>query len=92
MHYRTLISPWTDRSGRFSLLKTGIFVLVCIPALLIAIAFWRHALGPLPYKEALHQVGDPSLEIIANAWKLTRLLAEADKGISRNALASGLGG
>ena len=73
MHYRTLISPWTDRSGRFSLLKTGIFVLVCIPALLIAIAFWRHALGPLPYKEALHQVGDWTVRFLIATLALTPL-------------------
>ena len=39
MPYQKLLSPWTDRAGRFSFLKTGTFVLVCIPALLVWIWF-----------------------------------------------------
>lgn len=73
MHYRTLISPWTDRLGRFSLLKTGVFTLVFIPAILIAIAFWRNELGPLPYKEALHQIGDWTVRLLIVTLALTPL-------------------
>jgi methionine sulfoxide reductase heme-binding subunit len=73
MHYRTLISPWTDRTGRFSFLKTGTFALICIPALLVAIALWRNELGPLPYKEALHQIGDWTVRLLIITLALTPL-------------------
>lgn len=73
MHYRKLLSPWTDRTGRFSFLKTGIFVLVCIPAILVAIALWRNELGPLPYKEALHQIGDWTVRFLIATLALTPL-------------------
>ena len=70
---RKLISPWTDRTGRFSFLKTGTFTLLCIPMLLIAISFWRNELGPLPYKEALHQVGDWTVRFLIATLALTPL-------------------
>lgn len=73
MHYRKLLSPWTDRTGRFSFLKTGTFVLVCIPAILVAIALWRNQLGPLPYKEALHQIGDWTVRFLIATLALTPL-------------------
>jgi len=73
MQYRKLLSPWTDRTGRFSPLKTGTFVLVCIPALLVAIALWRNELGPLPYKEALHRIGDWTVRFLVLTLALTPL-------------------
>jgi sulfoxide reductase heme-binding subunit YedZ len=73
MPYQKLLSPWTDRSGRFSFLKTGTFVLVCTPALLVAIALWRNQLGPLPYKEALHQIGDWTVRFLIATLALTPL-------------------
>lgn len=73
MHYRKLLSPWTDRTGRFSFLKTGTFVLVCIPALLVALALWRNELGPLPYKEALHRIGDWTVRFLVLTLALTPL-------------------
>ena len=73
MPYQKLLSPWTDRAGRFSFLKTGTFVLVCIPALLVAIALWRNELGPLPYKEALHQIGDWTVRFLITTLALTPL-------------------
>ena len=73
MHLHKLLSPWTDRTGRFSFLKTGTFVLVCVPALLVAIALWRNQLGPLPYKEALHQIGDWTVRFLIATLALTPL-------------------
>jgi sulfoxide reductase heme-binding subunit YedZ len=67
------LSPWTDRTGRFSFLKTGTFVLVCIPAILVAIALWRNELGPLPYKEALHRIGDWTVRYLIATLALTTL-------------------
>ena len=73
MPYQKLLSPWTDRAGRFSFLKTGTFVLVCVPALLVFIALWRNELGPLPYKEALHQIGDWTVRFLIATLALTPL-------------------
>ncbi|MGE3875083.1 MAG: sulfite oxidase heme-binding subunit YedZ [Parvibaculaceae bacterium] len=73
MPYRKLLSPWTDRTGRFSFLKTGTFILVCIPAILVAIALWRNELGPLPYKEALHRIGDWTVRFLVATLALTPL-------------------
>ncbi len=73
MPYQKLLSPWTDRAGRLSFLKTGTFVLVCVPALLVAIALWRNELGPLPYKEALHQIGDWTVRFLVATLALTPL-------------------
>jgi sulfoxide reductase heme-binding subunit YedZ len=73
MPYQKLLSPWTDRAGRFSFLKTGTFVLVCIPAILVAIALWRNELGPLPYKEALHRIGDWTVRFLIVTLALTPL-------------------
>jgi methionine sulfoxide reductase heme-binding subunit len=73
MLYKKLLSPWTDRAGRFSFLKTGTFFLVCVPALLVTIALWRNELGPLPYKEALHQIGDWTVRFLIATLALTPL-------------------
>jgi methionine sulfoxide reductase heme-binding subunit len=73
MPFKKLLSPWTDRAGRFSFLKTGTFVLVCIPALLVFIALWRNELGPLPYKEALHRIGDWTVRFLIATLALTPL-------------------
>ncbi|MGE0239994.1 MAG: sulfite oxidase heme-binding subunit YedZ [Parvibaculaceae bacterium] len=73
MPYRKLLSPWTDRAGRFSPLKTGIFVLVFLPAAYYAIELWRNDLGPLPYKEALHRIGDWTVRFLIATLALTPL-------------------
>lgn len=64
---------WTDRSGRFSLLKTGVLLLVFIPAAMVAYAFWQNDLGPLPYKEALHRIGDWTIRFLVITLALTPL-------------------
>jgi sulfoxide reductase heme-binding subunit YedZ len=64
MQYRKLISPWTDRAGRFSFLKTAVFILVLLPALYYAVKLAQNDLGPLPYKEALHRIGDWTVRFI----------------------------
>ena len=73
MHYRTLISPWTDRTGRFSVLKTVVFILVLLPAMYYAIELWQNDLGPLPYKEALHRIGDWTVRFLIITLALTPL-------------------
>lgn len=64
---------WTDRSGRFSLLKTSVLLLVLIPAAMIAYALWQNNLGPLPYKEALHRIGDWTIRFLVITLALTPL-------------------
>lgn len=73
MQYRKLISPWTDRTGRFSALKTSVFVLALLPALYYAIELWQNDLGPLPYKEALHRIGDWTVRLLVITLALTPL-------------------
>ncbi|MFZ5675616.1 MAG: sulfite oxidase heme-binding subunit YedZ [Pseudomonadota bacterium] len=64
---------WTDRSGRFSFLKAGVLLLVMIPAAAIAYALWQNDLGPLPYKEALHRIGDWAIRFLVITLALTPL-------------------
>lgn len=73
MPFRTLLSPWTDRAGRFSFLKTAVFVLVSLPALYYAVKLGQNDLGPLPYKEALHRIGDWTVRFIILTLLLTPL-------------------
>ncbi len=73
MHYRALTSPWTDRSGRFSALKTAVLILALLPALYYAIELWQNNLGPLPYKEALHRIGDWTVRFLIVTLALTPL-------------------
>lgn len=73
MTYRALFSPWTDRSGRFSAFKTSIFVLALLPALYYAFELWQNDLGPLPYKEALHRIGDWTVRFLVLTLALTPL-------------------
>src|SRR5262249_18042382 len=71
--YRKLLSPWTDRAGRFSPLKTGILILVLLPAAYYAIELWQNDLGPLPYKEALRRIGDWTVRLLIITLALTPL-------------------
>ncbi|WP_119392230.1 sulfite oxidase heme-binding subunit YedZ [Taklimakanibacter lacteus] len=73
MQIRTLLSPWTDRAGRFSFLKTTVFVLVLLPALYYAVKLGQNDLGPLPYKEALHRIGDWTVRFLVVTLALTPL-------------------
>lgn len=73
MQFRTLISPWTDRAGRFSALKTAVFILALLPVTYYAIELWQNDLGPLPYKEALHRIGDWTVRLLIVTLALTPL-------------------
>ena len=73
MQFRTLLSPWTDRAGRFSFLKTAVFILVLLPALYYAYRLSQNDLGPLPYKEALHRIGDWTIRFLIATLLLTPL-------------------
>lgn len=63
----------TDRTGKFSGLKAALLVALLAP---LAYLIWRAAifdLGPLPYKEALHRVGDWAVRFLVLALALTPL-------------------
>jgi sulfoxide reductase heme-binding subunit YedZ len=76
-----LMMPWTDRSGRFSPLKTVVLVGILLPGLLLATAAIRGALGsaavgPLgarPYTEAIHETGDWAIRFLMLSLAVTPL-------------------
>ncbi|MGH6855735.1 MAG: sulfite oxidase heme-binding subunit YedZ [Aestuariivirga sp.] len=47
------MTPFTDRAGRFSPLKTLTLAGLAAPAVYLAYRYWTFDLGPLPVKEAL---------------------------------------
>jgi methionine sulfoxide reductase heme-binding subunit len=62
MNFRKL--PWFDYGGRFSALKTGIFLALFIPALWTAVSLELGRLGARPLTEAIHQIGDWTIRLI----------------------------
>lgn len=65
------MTPFTDRTGRFSALKTATLAGLMLPALWIG---WRYGAGdlaPLPVKEALHLTGLWSLRLLVICLALT---------------------
>jgi sulfoxide reductase heme-binding subunit YedZ len=51
------MTPFTDRTGSFSWLKTLTLAGLAAPAFYIAYRYWASALGPLPVKAALLECG-----------------------------------
>ncbi len=67
------MTPWTDRSGKFSPLKATVFAGLCLPALWIA---WRAIsgdLGPRPIDEAILRTGDWAIRFIWLSLAVTPL-------------------
>ncbi|MCB1487169.1 MAG: sulfoxide reductase heme-binding subunit YedZ, partial [Bauldia sp.] len=62
--------PWNDRAGRFAPFKAAVLVLVTLPALwllyrsLTGSPAEPTALGPRPYIEAIHFVGDWTIYLL----------------------------
>lgn len=48
---------WNDRRGRFSYLRAGTLLALCLPALAILYFALTHNLGPRPRTEAIHESG-----------------------------------
>jgi len=76
------MTPWTDRSGKFSPLKAAVLVGACLPALWLAWAAFSGALaaatplGPLgarPITEAIHQAGDWAIRFLWLSLAVTPL-------------------
>lgn len=49
--------PWRDRRGRLVPIKLAALLLLCIPALLLALDALRGDLGPRPWNAAIHHSG-----------------------------------
>ena len=82
MDRKRLLSPWTDRAGKFSPLKTVVFVGLCLPALWLVWQASRGAvvpagglgpLGPRPVTEAIHQTGDWAIRFLWISLAITPL-------------------
>lgn len=56
--------PWLDPAGRFSPFKLCVFLLLFVPAIMIAFRYADGALGPRPLNEALHQIGNWTLKLV----------------------------
>jgi methionine sulfoxide reductase heme-binding subunit len=65
--------PWTDRAGRFSLLKTSVLVLAILPAFYIAWRWQTGDLGIRPIKEALHETGTLAIRFLVASLAVTPL-------------------
>jgi len=61
---RLLIPPLRDYSGRFSALKTVVFVGLFVPALFTFYYFVTGTLGARPRTEAIHEFGDWTIRFI----------------------------
>jgi sulfoxide reductase heme-binding subunit YedZ len=76
------MTPWTDRSGKFSPLKATVLAACCLPALLLAWAAWNGTLtpvgslgplGPRPITEAIHETGDWAIRFLWLSLAVTPL-------------------
>jgi sulfoxide reductase heme-binding subunit YedZ len=63
--------PWRDRAGDFSVFKTLALVLLCLPGLLVAIAYARGTLGPRPLDEAIHETGRWAIRLLLLSLAVT---------------------
>jgi sulfoxide reductase heme-binding subunit YedZ len=70
--------PWTDRAGKFSLLKAMVFAGLFIPAIMIALRWQTGQLGPRPVTEAIHQAGDWAIRLLFISLAVTPLRRIAD--------------
>lgn len=65
------MTPFTDRTGRFSPLKSATMFILVAPALWTAGRYVAHDLGPLPLKELLHVAGLWALRFLVLGLALT---------------------
>ena len=67
------LHPLVDRAGRFSPLKSLVFVLLFVPGLWTAWDFAMGNLGPRPLDEATHEIGTWTLRFIFLSLAVTPL-------------------
>ena len=65
------MTPFTDRSGRFSTLKTLTLAGLVAPATYLIYRYWTRDLGPLPVKEALLVCGLWAVRLLVVTLALT---------------------
>lgn len=56
--------PWRDPAGRFSPFKLAVFLLLFMPAALVAYRFAAGLLGPRAINEGVHQIGNWTLRLV----------------------------
>ena len=69
--YSAAMTPFTDRAGRFSALKTATLAGLVAPALWLGYRTFTHDLGPLPIKEALLFCGLWTVRLLVVTLALT---------------------
>src|SRR5688572_12794739 len=67
------MKPWTDRSGRFSILKTAVLVAALMPGLWIGSSFAAGSLGPLPFDAAISEIGKWTIRLLLLSLLVTPL-------------------
>ena len=76
------MTPWTDRAGRFSLLKAAVLAGLCLPALLLALSAAQGTLVPAgspgllgarPITAAIHETGDWAIRFLLMSLAVTPL-------------------
>ncbi|MEW9808309.1 sulfite oxidase heme-binding subunit YedZ [Mesorhizobium sp. ZMM04-5] len=81
------MSPWTDRSGKFSPLKAAVLAAACLPALMLAWSAFSGTLaasapvgplGPRPITEAIHETGEWAIRFLWLSLAVTPLRRIAD--------------
>lgn len=68
------MTPWSDRTGRFSPLRLTTFVLVAAPGLLLAAALGTGALGGNALKTATHETGLWAIYFLLGSLAVTPMM------------------
>lgn len=68
------LAPWTDKKGRFDRLRTGVFTLLLLPGLWLALRWTVWGLGAKPVTAALHSTGYWTIwlllaSLVVSPWK-----------------------
>jgi methionine sulfoxide reductase heme-binding subunit len=69
--------PWTDRAGRFSLLRALVLAGLLAPAAWLALQAGQGLLGPRPVTEAIHQTGNWAVRFLLLSLLVTPLRSMA---------------
>jgi len=67
------VAPWLDRRGRFSPLKTVVFLFLFYPGLQMAFEFVTGTIGPRPVTEVIHGTGVWSIRFLLATLAVTPL-------------------
>jgi len=67
------MTPWTERSGRFSPLKAITFAGTLLPGLVLAWWLWADAMGAKPVNAAIHYTGEWAVRFLLLSLAVTPL-------------------